>query len=126
MSSKFVFSAETSTGGRELWVTDGTPEGTHLLADINPDGSSNPGSFYFQNEGGNIVSTPADLGSLGDGRALFDADDGTHGVELWTSDGTAEGTHSPSMLGMPCLVPMMALKVLSFGRLMAPQRARVS
>jgi hypothetical protein len=51
-------------------VTDGTPEGTHLLADINPDSSSNPGSSYFQSEGGEIVSTPADLGSLGDGRAV--------------------------------------------------------
>src|SRR3954463_7419189 len=92
MSSQFVFSSESYPNGRELWVTDGTPEGTRQVADINPDDSSNPGSFYYQSEGGNIVSAPADLGSLGDGRAMFDADDGTHGVELWTSDGTAEGT----------------------------------
>jgi ELWxxDGT repeat protein len=56
MSSQFVFSAETSSGGRELWVTDGTSEGTHLLTDINPNGSSNPGSRYFQSEGGNSHS----------------------------------------------------------------------
>ena len=92
MSSKLVFSAETSADGRELWVTDGTPEGTHLLVDINPDGSSNPGSFYSPTEAGHVASTVADFGSLGDGRVLFGADDGTHGVELWTSDGTAEGT----------------------------------
>src|SRR3954470_23549626 len=92
MSSRFVFSA-SSTGGRELWITDGTTEGTQLLSDINPSGSSNPGSFYFQSEGGNIVSIPADLAALDDGRALFDADDGTHGVEPWVTDGTPEGTY---------------------------------
>jgi ELWxxDGT repeat protein len=92
MSSRFVFSA-SSTSGRELWVTDGTTEGTQLLADINPSGGSNPGSFYFQTEEGSIVSNPADLAALSDGRALFDADDGIHGAEPWITDGTIEGTH---------------------------------
>jgi ELWxxDGT repeat protein len=87
-----AFSAETSTDGRELWVTDGTADGTHLLADINPNGSSNPGSYSYQGQAG-IIAAPADLVPHGDGRVLFNADDGTNGVEPWVSDGTAEGTH---------------------------------
>lgn len=53
--------------GTELWVTDGTENGTFEFSDINQgSGSSNPGNF---------VSA---------GRFLyFSADDGVHGDELW-------------------------------------------
>src|SRR5262249_35621467 len=62
--------------GIELWITDGTPTGTHPLLDIQPGlGSSNPASLIA-------------AGS----RVFFSADDGTHGRELWESDGTPEGT----------------------------------
>jgi ELWxxDGT repeat protein len=92
MSSQFIFSAERHPNGRELWITDGTPERTHLLVDINPGpNSSNPGSFYYQGQG-SVIAAPADLVPLGDGRVLFDADDGTSGVEPWITNGTAEGT----------------------------------
>ncbi|WP_165839029.1 hypothetical protein [Roseicella frigidaeris] len=64
--------------GRELWISDGTAGGTHLLADINPGAAS---------------SDPGGITLLGDGRFLFTADDGTHGEEPWISDGTACGTH---------------------------------
>lgn len=92
MASQFVFSAESPARGRELWVTDGTPGGTQLLADINPGpDSSNPGSIYYPGEGGTIPN-PADLVPFGDGSVLFDANDGTHGAEPWITNGTAEGT----------------------------------
>ena len=33
---RMYFSATTAANGRELWVTDGTPEGTHLVIDVVP------------------------------------------------------------------------------------------
>jgi ELWxxDGT repeat protein len=62
--------------GEELWTSDGTPEGTHLVADLRPGPDS---------------AAPVFLTPRGD-HLFFAADDGTHGRELWMSDGTAEGT----------------------------------
>lgn len=60
----------------ELWVSDGTAAGTRMVADLNPEGGSRPGSLF----------------SLG-GRVYFLAGDAVgHYRELWTSDGTAAGT----------------------------------
>lgn len=70
------FSATRAEFGRELFVTDGTPGGTRLLADLWP---GPDGSF------------PEPLGQLGD-ELLFLADDGVHGRELWRTDGTLPGT----------------------------------
>jgi ELWxxDGT repeat protein len=76
LGDRLFFQAYDSTHGRELWVTDGTPEGTVLVKAINPDsGGSYPESFT----------------ALGD-RLFFTADDGTHGRELWITDGTPEET----------------------------------
>ena len=80
-----LFSANNNIAGTELWVTDGTAAGTSLLRDIRTlppslgslvPGSSVPGSFF----------------SIAPGRALFRANDGTNGSELWITDGTAAGT----------------------------------
>ncbi|MFM9111388.1 MAG: ELWxxDGT repeat protein, partial [Prochlorococcaceae cyanobacterium] len=72
------FSANDGTNGRELWVSDGTTTGTHLVADITP---------------GVYASTyPQHLTAFGN-RLFFTANDGTNGTELWVSDGTAAGTH---------------------------------
>jgi len=72
------FDVNSSTLGLEPWVSDGTINGTRLLADIAPEttnGGSNPNSFFaFQ------------------GQLYFSANDGLSGQELWTSDGTAAGT----------------------------------
>jgi len=68
--------ADDGMNGFELWVTDGTPDGTVLLLDINP---------------GSESSWPQNFAVVGD-RLFFDADDGTHDRELWVTDGTPEGT----------------------------------
>ncbi|MGB0424099.1 MAG: ELWxxDGT repeat protein, partial [Flavobacteriales bacterium] len=70
-----VFGGQTGNGDYELFFSDGTEEGTFLLLDINPNGSSNPYNFYY-----------------GENYTYFTAQDGTHGYELWRTDGTSEGT----------------------------------
>ncbi len=72
----FLFDADDGIHGRELWGTDGTEAGTHLVMDIWPgDSGSAPGRLQQFN------------GSL-----FFSADDGNAGTELWKTDGTEAGT----------------------------------
>jgi ELWxxDGT repeat protein len=69
------FNADDGGQGNELWVTDGTTDGTVLLKDIRPSGSGNPGVFRAM-----------------DDFFFFIANNGQNGQELWRSDGTAAGT----------------------------------
>lgn len=71
-----LFSANDGVTGKELWKTDGTPEGTVLVKDINPGaGDSSPTGFTQYN-----------------GALYFQANDGVNGRELWKTDGTTDGT----------------------------------
>lgn len=76
MGNTLFFRADDGQFGAELWRSDGTPEGTMRVADINPTGSGDP------------IRLTA-IGST----LYFTATDGTTGYELWKSDGTESGTH---------------------------------
>src|SRR5262249_55641824 len=81
------------TGETELWVTDGTKNGTVLVKDIYP-GTTLIGTGRGNGNHGLIVpnsSFPSWLTNL-NGTLYFTANDGIHGVALWKSDGTAAGT----------------------------------
>jgi len=75
-NGRLLFFANDGTHGMELWRSDGTADGTTLLADIHP---GTAGS-----QAGPIVDVA--------GNAYFAADDGVHGTELWRTDGTPTGT----------------------------------
>ena len=79
-----VFFCDDGVHGLEPWRSDGTEAGTFLLRDIQPGlagSAGQPGtSSWF------LYCPP------GADRALFGADDGIHGLELWRTDGTRAGT----------------------------------
>ncbi|HVC96995.1 MAG TPA: DUF4214 domain-containing protein [Pirellulales bacterium] len=82
-----LFFSAYSADGDELWTSDGTSQGTKEVLDIYP------GSYYdttvleeFPNS-----SSPTGLTNV-NGTLFFTAHDGTHGEQLWTSDGTPGGT----------------------------------
>ncbi len=68
---------KVSGGVHQLWVSDGTVPGTHVVA-----------SFGSASSGSNAIFNLTTIGS----RVFFGVDDGVHGRELWTSNGTAAGT----------------------------------
>ena len=76
------FIATDGVSGYELWKSDGTEPGTIMVRDIRPGAESSMPD---------IDGLPAAL-TISGSTLYFVANDGTHGFELWKSDGTAEGT----------------------------------
>jgi ELWxxDGT repeat protein len=97
VNNKFYFYANTAANGTELWSSDGTQAGTQLLKDINP-GANDADPIIFKSfDYSSIDFYNTDVfnfynNNLYNGKFFFSADDGSHGKELWISDGTAAGT----------------------------------
>lgn len=86
VGDQVLLSATDHLVGRELWITDGTPEGTRLVKDISPgSSSSNPDTRRTPRR------PPAVLlaGTTVFFRAVVLPELGS---ELWKTDGTPEGT----------------------------------
>ena len=78
----WYFSGEIDkTVGRELYRTDGTEEGTQLVKDVYP----GEGDGLRPGQMGHGLECVLD-------RLYFVGMDQEHGYELWSSDGTSEGT----------------------------------
>jgi ELWxxDGT repeat protein len=85
VADRVFFSADDGVNGRELYVSDGTFDGTHIVKDIwLGSGSSDP-------------TLMTGLGSL----VFFIARDGVNGAGLYVSDGTPDGTQR-LMRRRPC------------------------
>ena len=85
---RLLFRGQDAEHGTELWSTDGTPAGTRLVADICP-GTCDSITYDDQ-----VLPWPG-------GVLLLSAQDGTHGGEIWFSDGTAAGTRRMTDLPDP-------------------------
>lgn len=86
LGNTIIFGARDSEHGDELWKSDGTPEGTELLKDLRP------GDFTWPWDSTPTLnsSRPAEFTAV-DGFVYFLADSDA-GLQLWRTDGAAEGT----------------------------------
>lgn len=118
LNDALLFAAYDASAGMELWRSDGTSAGTQLLADINS-GRDSSGPEYLTRVGDRVLfqanynelwrsdgsgagtvkiatigSKPniRDLTPLSETTAVFTADNGTAGKEVWMTDLTETGT----------------------------------
>jgi ELWxxDGT repeat protein len=75
LDGRIFFVAGDGGQNYELWITDGRPEGTIKLKDLNGNDAALPYGFTLLNH-----------------RLIFAATDSETGTELWVSDGTRRGT----------------------------------
>ena len=82
LDDRIVFAGRTATHGLEPWVTDGTPEGTRMLADLAPGETGSPSGPRPKE------SDPSRFVSLG-ANVYFTASVEPSFFGLWRTDGTS-------------------------------------
>jgi ELWxxDGT repeat protein len=87
-NNELYFVGANSKYGTELWKTDGTAEGTYIVADINHTGQDSSAHAYVQ------------LYYEFDGKLVFTAKDSTNKYNIWYTDGTASGTEKVMISGL--------------------------
>ncbi len=87
-NGKLVVSANDGVHGYELWISDGSQEGTFMIKDINP-GSA----------GSMLNSAYIKSFLVYNDKLYFHADDGS-GRGIWVTDGTRDGTYKVTVPGM--------------------------
>ena len=121
-NNKMFFMGDNVNGDRRLFVSDGTAAGTFVVKDnyttlfnglatfailnndiyFTSDNGTGSGYGLWKSNGtlaGTALVKPDIISTMGGNYAVlnntlfFNADDGVHGSELWTSDGTSAGTN---------------------------------
>ena len=87
LGNKVLFNGYDTSGDPNLWVTNGTADGTSMLFVT--------GVFMT---GGNFDFNPYDLTVFGS-EVLFGGTDANDDINLWLTNGTASGTSELSVLG---------------------------
>ncbi len=89
LGDQILFFADDGLHGFELWRSDATAQGTWLVRDTIP-GPDGPIEIQRSLSGAPLPSDTQMVAATG--RVFFVIDDGIHGREPWTSDGSTEGT----------------------------------
>jgi len=86
-NAQLYFTANDGVHGIELWRTTGARDGTEMVLDLNKV-KADP-----KNKKSNrtLSADPSNL-TVFNGKLYFSADDGIHGVELWSTTGSENGT----------------------------------
>jgi ELWxxDGT repeat protein len=90
-NGKLYFTADDGVHGNELWSTTGSRAGTEMVLDLNkvPDDKQSNRT---------LPSNPANL-TVFNNKLYFAADDGIHGVQLWSTTGPSNGTEMVCLIG---------------------------
>ena len=80
LNNQLYFSGFDYVNGSELWVTNGTNAGTHIVKNLSADG----GGVLNSGAPNNLI--------VYNSKVYFEAKDDLHGVELFSTDGTAANT----------------------------------
>lgn len=92
IGNQVYFQGYSQTAGLELWTSDGTVSGTHIVSDlrpgVDPDPLNNTPGYPFLGSFSNLKEMTAFRNKL-----FFSADTVAEGRELWVSDGSASGSY---------------------------------